>query len=88
MKVIIDEKVKAAHREIGIVAVNAGNGKGGMSTGEEELLRRFPDEVSLHAMGEGSTWETQDRQRDIDKAGRALAWCCSTNSIASSSTAT
>ncbi len=43
-----------------------------MSTGEEKFLRRFPDEVSFHAMGEGYTWETQDRERDIEKAG--LAW--------------
>jgi cob(I)alamin adenosyltransferase len=46
--------------------------KGAMSTGEEKFLRRFPDEVSFHAMGEGYTWETQDRERDIEKAG--LAW--------------
>ncbi|MES2073228.1 MAG: cob(I)yrinic acid a,c-diamide adenosyltransferase [Pseudomonadota bacterium] len=46
--------------------------KGAMSTGEEMFLRRFPDEVSFHAMGEGFTWETQDRERDIAKA--QLAW--------------
>jgi cob(I)alamin adenosyltransferase len=39
--------------------------KGAMATGEERFLRRFPDEVSFHAMGEGYTWETQDRERDI-----------------------
>jgi cob(I)alamin adenosyltransferase len=98
-KAIIDEKIKAAQKEIGIVVVNTGNGKGksssgfgmviramghgmkvgvvqfikgAMSTGEEKFLRRFPDEVSFHAMGEGYTWETQDRERDIEKAG--LAW--------------
>jgi len=42
--------------------------KGAASTGEEAFFRRFPDEVSYHVMGEGFTWETQDRQRDIDKA--------------------
>ncbi|MBZ2209628.1 cob(I)yrinic acid a,c-diamide adenosyltransferase [Massilia soli] len=47
--------------------------KGGMSTGEEKFLRRFPDEVSFHAMGEGYTWETQDRQRDTEKAAEAWA---------------
>ena len=47
--------------------------KGGMSTGEELFLRRFPDEVSFHAMGEGYTWETQDRQRDTEKAAEAWA---------------
>ncbi|BAN47553.1 cob(I)yrinic acid a,c-diamide adenosyltransferase [Metapseudomonas resinovorans] len=46
--------------------------KGGMSTGEENFFRRFPEEVSYHVMGEGYTWDTQDRQRDIDKA--RVAW--------------
>jgi cob(I)alamin adenosyltransferase len=46
--------------------------KGAMSTGDEKFLRRFPDEVSFHAMGEGYTWETQDRERDIEMA--RLAW--------------
>ena len=46
--------------------------KGAMSTGEEKFLRRFPDEISFHAMGEGYTWETQNRERDIEKA--ELAW--------------
>jgi cob(I)alamin adenosyltransferase len=45
--------------------------KGAMSTGEEQFLRRFPDEVAFHAMGEGYTWETQDRERDTAKAGEA-----------------
>lgn len=42
--------------------------KGAASTGEETFFRRFPEEVSYHVMGEGFTWETQDRQRDIAKA--------------------
>ncbi|GGC24695.1 cob(I)yrinic acid a,c-diamide adenosyltransferase [Pseudoduganella buxea] len=46
--------------------------KGAMSTGEEKFLRRFPDEVEFHAMGEGYTWDTQDRERDIEKA--TAAW--------------
>lgn len=41
-------------------------------TGEALLLRRFPDLVSLHIMGEGFTWETQDRARDI--AAARAAW--------------
>jgi cob(I)alamin adenosyltransferase len=45
--------------------------KGAMSTGEEKFLRRFPAEVSFHAMGEGYTWETQNRERDIEKAQAA-----------------
>ena len=47
--------------------------KGGMSTGEEAFFRRFPEEVSYHVMGEGYTWDTQDRQRDIEKARAAWA---------------
>ena len=47
--------------------------KGAMPTGEEKFLRRFPDEVSFHVMGEGYTWETQNRERDIEKARQAWA---------------
>ena len=47
--------------------------KGAASTGEEAFFRRFPEEVSYHVMGEGFTWETQDRQRDIAKAQEAWA---------------
>ncbi len=47
--------------------------KGAASTGEEAFFRRFPEEVSYHVMGEGFTWETQDRQRDIAKAQQAWA---------------
>lgn len=47
--------------------------KGGMSTGERDLiLERFSDICRFHAMGEGFTWETQDRERDIEMA--AAAW--------------
>ena len=45
--------------------------KGATSTGEESFFRRFPDEVRYYVMGEGFTWETQDRQRDIAKAKEA-----------------
>ena len=34
-------------------------------------MERFSDLVEWHTMGEGFTWETQDRQRDIAAAGRA-----------------
>lgn len=98
-KAVIDAKIAAADKQIGIIIVNTGNGKGksssgfgmairamghgmkvgvvqfikgAMATGEEKFLRRFPDEVSFHAMGEGYTWETQNRERDIEKA--QLAW--------------
>jgi cob(I)alamin adenosyltransferase len=45
--------------------------KGAKSTGEELFLQRFPDLVSFHAMGEGYTWETQNRERDVTNAQRA-----------------
>jgi cob(I)alamin adenosyltransferase len=99
-KAVIDAKIAAADKKIGIIIVNTGNGKGksssafgmavralghgmkvgvvqfikgAMSTGEEQFLRRFPDEVSFHAMGEGYTWETQNRERDVAKAEEAWA---------------
>ena len=46
--------------------------KGKFSTGEEAFYRRFP-EVSYHVMGEGYTWETQDRERDVRAATAAWA---------------
>ncbi|MEZ5435956.1 MAG: cob(I)yrinic acid a,c-diamide adenosyltransferase [Pseudomonadales bacterium] len=46
--------------------------KGAQSTGEEAFFRRFP-EVDYHVMGEGFTWETQDKARDIEKAEAAWA---------------
>lgn len=45
--------------------------KGSFSTGEEAFFRRFDDELDYHVMGEGFTWETQDRDRDIEKAQAA-----------------
>lgn len=47
--------------------------KGAMPTGEELFFRRFPEEVRFHAMGEGYTWNTQDRERDVVKAQAAWA---------------
>mgnify|MGYP001574965870 CR=1 FL=1 len=44
--------------------------KGSYSTGEEAFFRRFA-EVEYHVMGEGFTWETQDRERDIQAARTA-----------------
>ena len=38
------------------------------NTGEAKLLAKFPELVTLHIMGEGFTWETQDRERDIAAA--------------------
>ncbi|OJI93931.1 cob(I)alamin adenosyltransferase [Planktotalea frisia] len=46
--------------------------KGGMSTGERDLiLGKFSDICSFHTMGEGFTWETQDRDRDTEMAQAA-----------------
>ncbi len=45
--------------------------KGPWKSGERDLLRRFPEQVEIHAMGEGFTWETQDRARDIRAAQEA-----------------
>ncbi|MEM9581588.1 MAG: cob(I)yrinic acid a,c-diamide adenosyltransferase [Pseudomonadota bacterium] len=47
--------------------------KGGMSTGERDLiLSKFSDICAFHTMGEGFTWETQDKSRDIEMA--TAAW--------------
>ncbi|PRH85228.1 cob(I)yrinic acid a,c-diamide adenosyltransferase [Labrys okinawensis] len=45
--------------------------KGAWSTGERKALERFDDLVTWKSMGEGFTWETQDRERDVAAAGRA-----------------
>ena len=98
-KAIIDEKIKKADKEQGVIVVTTGNGKGksssgfgmvaralghgmkvgivqfikgAMSTGEESFFRRFPDEVEYHVMGDGFTWNTQDREQDVKTA--TLAW--------------
>lgn len=46
--------------------------KGSWSTGEQSAMKRFDDLLTTHVMGEGFTWDTQDRERDM-KAARA-AW--------------
>ena len=48
--------------------------KGGMSTGERDLiLSKFTDTCAFHTMGEGFTWETQDKSRDTEMAQAAWA---------------
>jgi cob(I)alamin adenosyltransferase len=48
--------------------------KGGMSTGERDLiLAKFTDICAFHTMGEGFTWETQDKSRDTEMAQAAWA---------------
>ena len=46
--------------------------KGAWSTGERRALEAFGDQISWHSMGEGFTWETQDKARDIAAATRAF----------------
>ena len=45
--------------------------KGRRETGERQLLARFPELVTIKVMGEGFTWETQDKARDIEAAEAA-----------------
>jgi len=46
--------------------------KGAWQTGERDVLARFPDLVTIKAMGEGFTWDVADRQRDL--AAARAAW--------------
>jgi cob(I)alamin adenosyltransferase len=54
--------------------------KGAWGTGERTVLARFPDLVTCRAMGEGFTWDTQDRARDI--AAARAAWEAAKDMIA------
>jgi len=54
--------------------------KGKWITGERRFFTRFPDQVVYKVMGEGFTWETQDRERDI--AAARAAWTASLEMIA------
>jgi len=45
--------------------------KGGWEPGEARALRAFGDQVAWHALGEGFTWETKDRERDQQLVGEA-----------------
>ena len=46
--------------------------KGAWETGELMLFDKFPDLCTFYAMGEGFTWETQDKERDIAAATKAF----------------
>ena len=48
-------------------------GKGAWQSGERTAVERFGDQVQWHTLGEGFTWETQDRTRYIEAARRAWA---------------
>ncbi|MEM8829252.1 MAG: cob(I)yrinic acid a,c-diamide adenosyltransferase [Cyanobacteria bacterium P01_G01_bin.19] len=45
--------------------------KGAWEPAEKSVLERWEEQLNFHAMGEGFTWETQDRDRDIEKAKAA-----------------
>ncbi len=49
--------------------------KGKWITGERQFFKKLP-EVTWHTMGEGFTWDTQDRDRDIAAATAAYAKAC------------
>jgi cob(I)alamin adenosyltransferase len=53
--------------------------KGKWETGERHVLEKFPEQVEIRTMGEGFTWDTQDRARDI-RAAQA-AWQASKEMI-------
>jgi cob(I)alamin adenosyltransferase len=64
----------------GLVLRMVGNGKacavvqfikGAWDTGERSVLESFGDKVRWHTLGEGFTWETQDKTRDMAAAARA-----------------
>lgn len=55
-------------RSVGVVQFIKGNWK----TGERQFFDRFPDQVAWHTMGEGFTWNTQDRARDTAVAEAAF----------------
>src|SRR6478609_2524231 len=46
-------------------------GKGAWQSGERAAIERFGEQVEWHTLGEGFTWETQDRARDVAAAERA-----------------
>ena len=56
--------------------------KGGWEPGEARALKAFGDQVAWHALGEGFTWETQDRQRDQQLV--AEAWQTALNYLRNS----
>ncbi len=57
--------------------------KGVWATGERDILDKFPEQVTIKAMGDGFTWETQDRARDIKAA--ETAWAMAQEMIADES---
>ena len=56
--------------------------KGGWEPGESKAFEIYGEQIKWHALGEGFTWETQDRQRDKELAN--LAWKKSLEYLSSS----
>lgn len=65
---------------LGIVLRSLGHGykvaiiqfiKGAWEPAEKNVLEKWQDQLEFYAMGEGFTWETQDKERDIEKANQA-----------------
>ena len=56
-------------RKVGVVQFIKGN----WTTGERRFFAKFPDQVDWYTMGEGFTWDTQDRDRDVAAAEAAFA---------------
>ncbi len=50
--------------------------KGKWRTGERQFFERFPDLVTYEVMGEGFTWDVQDRQRDVAAAAKGWTRAC------------
>ena len=50
--------------------------KGTWKTGERQFFGQFPEQLQWHTMGEGFTWNTQDRDRDIQAAKAAFEKAC------------
>ena len=70
---------------VGLVMRAVGNGlnvgvvqfvKGKWQTGERAVLEKFPAQVTIKVMGEGFSWDSQDRRRDIAAAEAAWAAAC------------
>ena len=63
--------LRAVGRDLRVGVVQFG--KGAWETGERTAVAKFGDQVVWHTLGEGFTWETQDRARDVAAATRAWA---------------
>ena len=81
-KEVQEKRLAEKKAEKGLIIINTGNGhgykvaivqfiKGAWEPAEKAVLEQWSSQLNFHAMGEGFTWETQDRERDIAKANAA-----------------